>query len=211
MRVAYPILLLLPSPTLLPQASIPTLRALMRERTAAAHQLLEATPVMRSFAGGNATLCDYRIYLRRQFRLHASLEPDVGPWVPHGWKQDRLVKVEWLLDDLHAVGAETDYRPIKRPAITSTAEALGTLYVLEGGTLGLQVLRKRLHPDHPALHGAGRFMRGYELNTGRNFREFIDRLETLPASQWPPAIAAAIATFSAFQRVYAERAGPRDG
>jgi heme oxygenase len=159
---------------------------------------------MRAFATGSPTVTAYRDYLARQRQLHAPLEGALRAWLPPDWAALRLLKTQWLGSDLAALGTAPAERPVAVPAVGSWAQALGVLYVIEGGTLGLQVVGKRLAQDHPALGSAGRFMHGYGTDTGRHWRAFIAALDTLPASEWPSATRAAIATFEAFLRHFSE-------
>ena len=189
-----------------------SLRDLLRQRTRAAHDALEATATMRAFATGSLTARQYRDYLTRQLQLHAPLEAALSRWVPAGFAELRLRKSEWLRADLQTLGGPAIDAPARVPPITSSAQAWGVLYVLEGGTLGLQVVRKRFqadqqadqHADHPALQGAGRFLHGYGADTGRHWRVFVAALEALPESQWPGTVAAACATFTAFHDRFAD-------
>jgi heme oxygenase len=182
-----------------------------RQGTAAAHAALEQTPLMRVMAAGAPSLADYRRYLAWQLRLQGPLELALAPWVPQAWREGRLVKAQWLrsdlsdLSDLSGLGqpaaparpSSLDELPLTPPPITSEAQALGTLYVLEGATLGLQVVHKRLQLDHPG-RTAVRFMTGYGSDTGASWRRFIERLDRVPEAEWPRAIEAAGATFAAF-------------
>lgn len=181
-----------------------SLRNLLHERTAPDHQALEDTPVMRAFAGGHPSVPEYLDYLARQHRLHAPLERALAAWLPPDWVAQRLRKAAWLRRDLRALGVPDDAAEAEITPVASWAEALGVLYVLEGGTLGLQVVRKRLQADHPALHAAGRFMVGYGPDTGRQWRAFVQVLEQLPPAQWPAAVGAARSTFASFLDHYAD-------
>ena len=83
------------------------------------------------------------------------------------------------------------------------AACLGALYVLEGATLGGQVLRRematRLALDSD--NGAS-FLNVYGAETGRRWKEFLDYLGSLsldmPAKQ--RAVMAARSTFSGFEQ-----------
>jgi heme oxygenase len=185
-------------------AAVLTLRTRMREHTAQAHELLEATPLMRALAGGTPSVGEYRDYLARQFRLHAPFESALTTWVPPDWAKHRLVKAQWLRSDLLATGGGVDDRHVEVPAVASAADALGVLYVLEGGTLGMQAVRKRFQQDHPALNSGGRFMRGYGPDTSRFWRAFVDQLELLPTQAWRQATDAASGAFAAFHRLFQE-------
>jgi heme oxygenase len=185
------------------QTAIPTLRDALRRHTANAHELLEQSPLLLALLAHPPQLDHYRHYLARQYRLYAHLEHALRNWVAPEWAQTRLVKAGWLLSDLRALGAAADSRGAAVPMVNSHAEALGILYVLEGATLGLRAVRKRLHADHPGLGTAGRFIDGYGAQTSAHWNDFIVLLETLPAKAWPAAVDAASATFRAFHRLLA--------
>lgn len=163
---------------------------------------------MGAVAGGSPDDRAYRDYLAGQLWLHAPLEAALGPWVPQAWRSARLVKSRWLRNDLDVLGSEAGAaadaeagtergHPV---AISSEAQAFGILYVLEGATLGLQVLHKRIGVGSLRRSAASRFMLGYGEATGANWREFVARLETLPSAVWPQVLDAATETFAAFQR-----------
>lgn len=182
----------------------PSLRNLLRNSTADAHAGLENTPLMRAIALGDPAPSEYRDYLARQLRLHRGLEGMLRSQVPDDWSRLRLSKSEWLEADLRALAAPCDGRVAVVPDVRSWAEALGALYVIEGSTLGLQLVRRRLRHDHPALHAAGRFVAGYGDASAQHWRAFLDSLEALPGDAWGAAERAARATFDAFHRVFSE-------
>ena len=183
------------------------LRTLLREHTAADHTLLEATELMRAFAAGSTIAGHYREYLRRQWRLHAALEPALADWFSADWVALRLVKTQWLSSDLQALEANAQLQPETQvPAASSHGAAFGILYVLEGATLGLYSLRRRLQQEHAAWSSAQRFIEGYGAQTAHHWHGFVAQLDTLSEPDWPQALSAASATFGAFQRVFAEPA-----
>jgi heme oxygenase len=181
-----------------------SLRDLLRTGTAAAHADLENTPLMRAFALGDPAPDEYRDYLVRQLRLHRGLESSLHNQVPDDWSRLRLSKSAWLEADLRALDAPCDARAAAVPAVQSWAEALGAMYVIEGSTLGLQMVRKRLRPDHPAAQAAGRFVAGYGAESAHHWRAFVAALECLPERDWTVATTAARATFDSFHRVFSE-------
>ncbi|QXZ16775.1 biliverdin-producing heme oxygenase [Pseudomonas sp. AO-1] len=118
------------------------------------------------------------------------------------------LKSQILLDDLQALGLTSE--TIARlpqcqtlPVIDSGPTCLGVLYVLEGATLGGQILRReiasRLSLD--ADNGAA-FLDVYGAATGRRWRDFIDYLGSRPlsADEREAVVAAAQSTFSCFER-----------
>jgi heme oxygenase len=170
----------------------------IRQRTAATHAALEKTPLMRAFAADSLSIPVYCNYLSLQWRLHAPLETALARWLPTEWVSLRLRKCDWLQQDLQAMGARPADALAAPCEIESWTQALGVLYVLEGSTLGLQVVRKQLQHKHPTLQLAGRFMLGYGPETGRHWREFLAQLESAPEQEWPQVEAAACATFDHF-------------
>jgi len=191
------------------ELAMPSLRDFVRQETRTAHDALEATALMLAFSSGAFSAAQYRCYLCLQLGLHAPLEAALSDWWPSNDTADeplRLCKSAWLRADLVALGEMAHPAPLPLlpalPTIGSRAQAMGVMYVLEGGTLGLQVVRKRLQDAHPALQGADRFLRGYGADTGLRWRGFVAALDALPATQWPVATAAACATFAAFQSAF---------
>ncbi|PTT26540.1 biliverdin-producing heme oxygenase [Pseudomonas sp. HMWF021] len=109
------------------------------------------------------------------------------------------------LQAMHLPGEAIDSLPLCRslPVINSSADCLGVLYVLEGATLGGQILRReiaaRLSLD--ADNGAA-FLDIYGAATGRRWRDFIEYLgsQALDAHDREAVVAAAQTTFSCFER-----------
>lgn len=98
---------------------------------------------------------------------------------------------------------------ISFPAITDTASALGCFYVLEGATLGGQIIVREILAGIPALRpvleaGAIHFFGSYGTEVGRNWRAFCQVLnawgETASVAERTRCISTAIATFDAFDR-----------
>ncbi|KAE9642767.1 biliverdin-producing heme oxygenase [Pseudomonas sp. PB106] len=118
------------------------------------------------------------------------------------------LKTATLCLDLQALGtsgAALQCLPIctQLPEIDSAAASLGVLYVLEGATLGGQILRReiasRLALD--ADNGAA-FLDVYGAATGRRWRDFIEYLGSRPldAAERAAVVTAAQTTFSCFER-----------
>ncbi|WP_027613161.1 biliverdin-producing heme oxygenase [Pseudomonas sp. URIL14HWK12:I6] len=118
------------------------------------------------------------------------------------------LKTQILLNDLQALGltAEAIARlPLCQslPVIDSNDACLGVLYVLEGATLGGQILRREIASrlSLNADNGAA-FLDIYGAATGRRWRAFIEYLgsRSLDASEREAVVAAARTTFSCFER-----------
>ncbi len=87
------------------------------------------------------------------------------------------------------------------PELASASQVLGMLYVVEGATLGGQVIRRHLASvlDLDQTNGAAFFV-GYGAETGAIWKAFGMRVETAEAFDPHACIGAAIATFETLAR-----------
>ncbi|MDI2144642.1 MULTISPECIES: biliverdin-producing heme oxygenase [unclassified Pseudomonas] len=135
--------------------------------------------------------------------LEAALQ-DSGV-IPADFDLVSRLKAPTLKRDLHALGASGgDFSLCRQlPDINSAAACLGVLYVLEGATLGGQILRREIATrlSLGADNGAA-FLDIYGAATGRRWRDFIEYLGSRPmdADEREAAVAAAHTTFSCFER-----------
>ncbi|CAG8871144.1 hypothetical protein PS627_04325 [Pseudomonas fluorescens] len=149
----------------------------------------------------------YRRLVCAYYGFHAPLEQALAGFLPAIDPQRRL-KTPALVTDLQNLGltpAQIDALPLCRdlPHIADEAQALGVAYVLEGSTLGGQVL-KRAMAERLAI-GAGNggaFLDVYGSETGSLWRGFLHYLGTAPDSPADQArvAQAAIDTFTCFER-----------
>ncbi len=123
----------------------------------------------------------YRQFLGRFFGYYAPLEArlDVSPW----WGQIGLDyaerrKTPGLAQDLIALGiapaALARVPPCRElPDLASSARLLGCLYVIEGATLGGQIITRHLH-THLGLtpRSGAAFFSGYGAQTGSRWKAF---------------------------------------
>ena len=131
----------------------------------------------------------YQELLKGFYGLHAAWEPrataQFGSVIPGFY--DRRRKLHLLEQDLVALGLTRDAitkipvcEELARP--TSFSAALGTAYVLEGSTLGGQILSRHfakslgVGPNH-----GGSYFHGYGDNTGEMWREFGQMMESYAA------------------------------
>ncbi|MEA5674238.1 biliverdin-producing heme oxygenase [Pseudomonas sp. MH2] len=183
----------------------PVLLAL-REGTQACHKSLEARlPFFSEGFDHDA----YRRLIEAYYGFHAPLEALLATH-----QGNERNKAEALCRDLQALklsAEQIDALPLCRdlPAITDEASALGVMYVLEGSTLGGQVLKRamaqRLGID---ADSGGGFLDVYGSATASHWRGFIERLDRRPLSpeNQARAVAAAVATFTCFERWLEQRA-----
>jgi heme oxygenase len=129
--------------------------------------------------------------------FEAALAPQLSALPDVDFDQRR--KTGWLGEDLSALGLQR--REIgalpraPRPAIDSTAQALGVAYVLEGATLGGHVIRKQA--DRLGLDAAGwRFYESYGSGTPAMWRRFCAVLDQRCSNAWASAQAVSGACFT---------------
>ncbi|WP_277758247.1 biliverdin-producing heme oxygenase [Pseudomonas sp. A34-9] len=128
--------------------------------------------------------------------------------VPDDFDLTPRLKTPTLRRDLQALGVTPqvlDNLPMcaRLPVIDSSAACLGVLYVLEGATLGGQILRREISArlGLEADNGAA-FLDIYGAATGRRWRDFIEYLGGRPmsATERAAVVTAAQTTFSCFER-----------
>ncbi len=128
--------------------------------------------------------------------------------IPEGYDSTLRVKTPTLLGDLNALGLDAQAihslpRCTPLPMLDSPAACLGALYVLEGATLGGQVLRREMAQrlDVNADNG-GAFLDVYGADTGRRWKDFLDYLgrQPLDTPAQQRAVEAARSTFSCFEQ-----------
>lgn len=156
--------------------------ALLKESTAADHRAVERElPLMHP----EVSLADYRRYLTGMWSLHAPVEgalaalPELRTVLPDLEERRRLPHLE---QDLRALGLspeEIASLPAAEPLAPPRRipEALGALYVLEGSTLGGQVLRRHLSGAlGSAILGALHYLGAY-ADVGAMWKKFRDAVE----------------------------------
>lgn len=87
----------------------------------------------------------------------------------------------FILQDLKAIDHSTDVLPIcdDLPKINSCLEALGTMYVLEGSTLGGRMISKMLMKNTSVAFDNSNliFFNGYKEDTGKRWAYFLSVID----------------------------------
>ncbi|UPG91423.1 biliverdin-producing heme oxygenase [Luteibacter aegosomaticola] len=196
-------------------AAQPLAHSLLRERTRAAHDAAEATAGMRALMSGAMDEAGYVELLAAQLRLF------------HAWEAERAADIEavaavWpyasrippLAADIvgaHPVGdifRDNAAGPVMSPrkmsptgwAPTAVDAAFwGELYVIEGSTLGGQVIVRHLRERFPHLPHAFYALGEHAPGRWRRFQQVLDEALATDAHQ-QLAIAGAQRMFARFQR-----------
>lgn len=115
-------------------------------------------------------------------------------------------KLEKLKADLHQLGIAAESLPVNSnpPPTSNFSEALGVMYVLEGSTLGGQMMTQHLSKKFPEL--AHNYMRGYGSDTGKMWQQFLSALEKadLTKAQEQEMEKAARATFTSLKNWFVQ-------
>jgi heme oxygenase len=160
------------------------------------------------------TTTAYRALLARFFTIYEPMEKILAPaadWQATHWDFSDRLKTPWLRDDLHTLGVtSTEMAAWARFDPTNMqldgfGEAVGCLYVLEGSTLGGQMISKHFRDALGITpEQGGKFFRGYGDATVPRWLEFGTWAEAQATAAGgaleAPAIRAARSTFDAFSR-----------
>lgn len=150
----------------------PGLMRQLREHTAGVHAATEALPLMQTVLSPRPTPAGYRRYLLTLHGVYTAVEPALYAAVPAALVAELGIapKLPALQQDLQALPPTTPTaagrptaagppaaeglrtrvdRLLAAAGAQRTATALGGLYVLEGATLGGQVIARRLRSNWP--------------------------------------------------------------
>lgn len=190
-----------------PDVGAPSLLEALRTGTALLHVALEKR---LPFFSDDLNADWYQRLLQAYYGFYQPMEAALYDCdlIPEGFDRVLRVKTPTLLNDLYALGlSETTVKALPRctdlPTLETPAACLGALYVLEGATLGGQVLRRemaqRLGID---ARNGGAFLDIYGAETGRRWKDFLDYLGRMPldAHARQHAVDAARSTFSCFEQ-----------
>ncbi|SEL72732.1 heme oxygenase [Parapedobacter koreensis] len=177
----------------------------IKATTMAAHLELEKIVVLKLEAIRSEV--NYAGLLGYFYSYFSALEKAIAPFINETVLPDfaQRRKSERLKTDLVELGGSSESLPQpKLPEISSTAQALGALYVMEGSIMGGSVIVQML-AKHGICKGVS-FFSGYGPETGKMWKAFQDALEAY--SDDPEAASAltasALATFSRFSEFFGE-------
>lgn len=175
-----------------------SLHGRLREATGACHAVLEhALGLLRPSCGA----AHFRALLGRFHGFHRAWEPALANALGDDDFLRRRQREPLLRADLRALGlpaADIDALPACAAAAAlcrTPAAALGSLYVLEGSTLGGQQISRHLAQASWAPPGGLRYFDPHRAATGQRWRETLTRLEATPGAWHPALIDGAVATF----------------
>ncbi|NTU86044.1 MAG: biliverdin-producing heme oxygenase [Chloroflexales bacterium] len=189
------------------------LMARLREETRPYHDRLERSPLTRSLVSEALSPHIYQTTLVVNYGFYAPLEARLlmaADWAALGFDLEARLKTPLLEADLTHFGLDGELlRALPSctglPRLPDLSAALGSLYVLEGATLGGQLIARQLATTlaaGPASGGA--FFNSYRGQVATMWRSFKDFVEQHGAGHEDAVIAAASATFASLEAWYAE-------
>lgn len=179
----------------------------LREKTGESHTRLEDNFYSRAILSPAVKLSDYQTYIAKLYGVIQSCEVDIFPKIASVLPDlSERYKSELIVKDLVGTGISRGKIvkfPIHKFLASTTAEALGVMYVLEGSTLGGKILYKHMNHELGLSHenGASYFW-GYGEKTGILWKNFISTLAGYAVGEncEEEIIASAIQTFTTIDK-----------
>ena len=199
------------SPTLLPETPArpgesmraSPLHLALRDATRESHHVIDHHPLMAPLVRSDLSLAEYLRALRALHWIHVAMQKELAAAVATMGNGFVLAdRVDWLRADLESLGAEAVPAPVdwRAPELTSAAELIGALYVIEGSTLGGQVIARRIENSLGLGVTSGlRFFIGWGKETERRWQEFWRFADAACGPAHDIAAASAVRLFDALR------------
>lgn len=189
------------------------LMARLREETRSYHDRLERGPLSRGLVGEELAHRFYTAVLGVNYGFYAPLEARLlaaADWDILGFDLTARLKTPLLEADLAHFGLEGELLHAlpsctNLPHLPDLPAALGCMYVLEGATLGSQIIARHLATRLTIGTASGAaFYNSYNKQVPVMWRSFKEFVEEHGATRQDAVIAAASATFAALEAWYSE-------
>lgn len=175
----------------------------LRDSTADCHKQLELNSLSQALLSNNVNKTIYCSYLIQLYSFVNGFEQYIYPELGQHFLNIPLRKKAFFIEeDLKAHGIAFDKHALLeegffRNTYPDIYLASGALYVLEGSTLGGQIIVKHLQKTMPSGSINATYFSGYQHKTGSMWKEFLQQLTALPQStqQEEQIIKGAITTF----------------
>lgn len=155
----------------------PGILARLRTETRPYHDAVERNPFNQALAAGTVTATDTAQFLARMYGIiapyEAQLQLHAADFSP-AWELEQRFRAPLILQDLPRLGyAGTPPLCPAMPPLATKPALLGALYVLEGSTLGGQVIARQLSK---AGVPESCYFQGYGALTGPRWKAFCQLL-----------------------------------
>jgi heme oxygenase len=176
------------------------LLARLRRETHYLHQRIESgLDLFRS----DFTLDDYRGLLGRFYGYYLPWEARASAVAPNLVRERgkcALLEGDLAFLGLNASALTALARCRHLPLLDTMERVLGSMYVLEGATLGGRILERRMRSLFPLNEGGCAFFSGYGDRTAAMWKQFGGILESCPEASHDDVVASAVATFESIGR-----------
>lgn len=187
-----------------------SVRQQLKQATHAAHVRLNQHPLLAGLTRNGFPLAQYRLILAAYRHFFDVMEPAILDCLAAGGEMgfsyaDRR-KTDWLAQDIAALGELPAQPAMQRqiPLPTDIAGLIGTLYAIEGSTLGGQVISRHLRANLglTAENGA-RFFNAYGDETENRWAAFCVYAESIVSDpdQCRRAAEAALQVFNSLEEL----------
>lgn len=154
-------------------ATAPAILQALRTETRPAHDLLEQNAFNQALTAGTLTEAATAHFLAKMYGFLVPYEArlraqNLGP----EWEAAARQRAHLILEDLQLPASALAICP-DMPPLASWPQLLGALYVLEGSTLGGQVIARQLAKAGIALRA---YFTGYGERTGPRWKAFCELL-----------------------------------
>ncbi|WP_333853810.1 biliverdin-producing heme oxygenase [Epilithonimonas sp.] len=165
----------------------------LKEQTKQQHDDTEAKLQSQKIFDKSYTLDDYKMLLIHNYQLISRYEPQIQEQLKAypELKLDLRSKIDALKVDLNNLNIATkDENPTQN--LDNEAEAFGALYVMEGSTLGGNVIAKQLRKNPEFENIEFNYFGVYGENTGPYWQEFKSIIdEKITEEQYNDCVAGA--------------------
>ncbi|MBA2651320.1 MAG: biliverdin-producing heme oxygenase [Tatlockia sp.] len=157
------------------------LRKRLQEETKCLHDQIEQTFLLKKILLKEITLSDYQLLIQQFYGFITPCEALIDSLSCKSVIKNRKKK-PWLEQDLHAlkISNNTNLYPsvcIDLPVLSEYEQVLGYLYVIEGATLGGQLITKMIKSQlEITADQGGRFFHGYGDKTKIMWSKFCMNL-----------------------------------
>lgn len=179
------------------------LQEILKSATKVHHDELESLMFVNEIMNKTLTLEQYKTLLATNYIVHSAIESKLHNALDVTLKTtldiENRHKLEALEQDLLEIGMkkeELNALNFDFPDIKDNATSLGAMYVLEGATLGGNVIQKKLRAT-PAFKNLGlNYYTVYAQNLMPNWLAFVKVLNTsVPETEYPKAEDSAVNMF----------------
>ena len=175
----------------------------LSEQTRAAHRSIESSLAFAPVMSESFTLEQYTCLLKGFYGFIAPVESTVisllTDLLPDASERQ---KTGWLVQDLTALSLsskEMSKLPLRHYTFTNRYEAFGFLYVIEGSTLGGQMIVKKLKENPLLASAVFHYYTGYGTATGQRWKAFKEAINHIPEAHHQAVVRSANDTFAALE------------